>query len=109
MRLSPRSLIVFYAALAAAAYLVARLPGDPDPAPSWIIVDALLVFFIARGSRVAWTLACVFDSFLVVIVVLGAATPVPGALVAIAVLKAAGVAVLLARPLRAHVGRVALT
>lgn len=67
----------------------------------------MLVFFIARGSRVAWTIACVLSAFVAVVGIVATAVPIPPGIVALVILQAASVAVLLARPVRAHVGRIA--
>ncbi|MGH3034355.1 MAG: hypothetical protein ACRDON_07325 [Gaiellaceae bacterium] len=100
-----------YAFLAVATYAVMLLPGEPDYADGggggWLLVDVLLIFSLARGSRVAWTIACVLSAFGVVVGIVATAVPIPPGIVALVVLQAASLLVLLTRPVRAHVGRIA--
>jgi lysylphosphatidylglycerol synthetase-like protein (DUF2156 family) len=59
LREPPSRLIVIYAALVVLGYAVHALPGGLDYSRGigelvfWLVVDAVLIFLIANGSRVA--------------------------------------------------------
>jgi hypothetical protein len=81
-RLSRHAWLVLYAAFTAAAYFVIELPGDPTfergrNLLGAFAVDAFLCVFIARGSRLAWFVAAFFHGYLVVVLPLGVAAPLP--------------------------------
>jgi hypothetical protein len=64
----PRSrLVVIYAALVALGYAIRALPGGLDYSRGlgelvfWLVVDAILIFLIANGSRVAAAVVLVLN------------------------------------------------
>ena len=105
----PVVLLWLYAALTIAIFVVMILPGEPfDQLPvrrwlGWAAVAGLLVFFIARRSRVAWTIALAINVFWFLVVVLAASLPIAPFFVVFALLQAASMAVLLSPALRAYV------
>jgi len=96
-----------YALLVLASYALLYLPGDPSPEGGqgfWILVDAVLVIGLVRGSFAAWVVSLCFALLGAFAIAFAWSLDSPGLMV-YWLLIVAQVVVLVSRPLRVHVWR----
>ena len=103
-------LVGLYALLQAAMWVVVALPGEPTYAGDrfplgWLLVAVFLVWLLARGSRVSWTVSLLMNVLFVPAVLLMGTAPIPPGVLAVCALTVASAVVLCLRPLREHVWR----